>query len=223
MANELTTGRLPPALHEVQSKFGVNWQGAKDVIFSPLWDRQVYPKAGTAVMQFFAVQESGTKTKSDTNMQLAGQLPQPEIFLATGLYVAFASGAPIVKGAQASAANVYTAADDLVALYGSGNLEFRVGTKDYATGAPLGLYPPPYRFSADFALSDATTAAASLLTVAALARVCGDVMAITPIEIPPGQGFGVTLAWPEGVLALPSGVDGRIGVGLLGYRYRPVQ
>lgn len=223
MQSELTIGRIPPALHEVQSKYGVNWQGAKDVIFSPLWDRQVYPLAGVQTMNFFAVQESGTKTRSDTNMQLAGQLPQPEIFLATGLYVSFASGAPLVKGAQATAANVYTAADDLLAFYESGNLEFRIGTKDYASGAPLGLFPPPYRFSGDFALSDATTAAASLLTVAGLARVCGDVMAITPIEIPPGQGFGVTLKWPEGVLAMPTGIDGKVGVGLMGYRYRPVQ
>ncbi len=223
MSNELTTGRIAPALHEVISKFGVNWQGAKDVIFSPMWDLQPYPAAGVQVMNFFAVQESGTKTRSDTNMQLAGQIPQPEIFLATALYVAFASGAPVVKGAQATAANVYTAADDLLAFYESGNLEFRIGTKDYASGAPLALFPPPYRFAADFALSDATTAAASLLTVAGLARICGDVMAITPIEIPPGQGFGVSLKWPEGVLAMPSGVDGRVGVGLLGYRYRPVQ
>ncbi len=223
MANELTVGRIPPALHEVLSQFNVNWQNAKDVVFAPLYDLQTYPNAGVQIMNFFSVQESGTKTRSDTNMQLAGQLPQPELFLATGLYVAFSSGAPLVKGAQASAANVYTAADDLLAFYESGNLEFRIGTKDYAAGAPLGLFPPPYRFSADFALSDATTAAASLLTVAGLARVCGEVMAITPIEIPPGQGFGVTLRWPEGVRAMPTGIDGRVGVGLIGYRYRPVQ
>ncbi len=223
MGTELTTGRIPPALHEVQSRYGVNWPGAKDVVYSPLWDRQTYPNAGVQSLNFFATQESSAKTRSATNMELAGQLPQPEIFLVTGIYVGFQSGAPIVKGAQASAANVYTAADDLLAFYESGNLEFKIGTKDYAAGAPLGLFPPPYKFTANFALSDATTAAASLLTVAGIAQICGEVMAITPIEIPPGQGFGAALRWPEGVRAMPSGVDGSVGVGLLGYRYRPVQ
>ena len=46
MANELTTGRIPPALHEVESHYGVNWQNAKDVVFAPLWHRQTYPLAG---------------------------------------------------------------------------------------------------------------------------------------------------------------------------------
>lgn len=220
---ELTTGRIPPALHEVQSKYGVNWQDAKDVIFNPIWDRQVYPAAGAAVMKFFQVQESGSKTRSSTNMTLAGQIPQPEIFLATGIYVDFVSGAKLVNGAQATATAVADWAQDMLAVMYSGNLEFRIGTKDYASGAPLAFFPPPYHFEMHAALSDATTAAAALLTVASSSAICGDTYAISPTEIPAGQNFQVTLNWPEGQVATPSGLAGTIGVGLLGYRYRPVQ
>ena len=105
----------------------------------------------------------------------------------------------------------------------TGNVEFSVGNKAYAYGAPIAFFPPPFHLAIEAALSDATTAAASLLTVAANAHIEGPTFAITPIEIPSSQNFVLEVNWPEGPVATPSGVDGTIAAGLLGYMYRPVQ
>lgn len=227
---ELTTGRIPPALHEVQSKYGVNWQDAHDVVFAPMWDRQVYPTAGINTLRFFARIQGAGVTYTDSSMTLAGQIPQPEVYLVTGLYVDFKSGVPLIKGGQLSAgvAGVLpNAADDVQKILYSGNLEFKIGTKAYAYGAPLAYFPPPYHLDLQAALSDdsilAVVVDTSALTIAASAYICGDTMAITPVEIPAGQNFGATVSWPEGPVATPSGVDGLIAVGLMGYSYRPVQ
>jgi hypothetical protein len=227
MGNELSTGRIPPALHEVISKYGVNWQDEKDVVFAPMWDRQVYPAIGANNMRFFQRVQAPGVTLSDTSMTLAGQIPQPQVFLATGLYCDFRSGLPLVKGGQLSAAVLANAADDMAAVLYSGNLAFSIGTKDYAYGAPLAFFPPPYHLELQAALSDHSQLAAVVdtpaLTVAASAKLCGDTFAMTPTEIPAGQNFGVTMEWPEGPVAPPSGIAGVMGVGLLGYMYRPVQ
>ncbi|HDJ86046.1 MAG TPA: hypothetical protein ENG77_02935, partial [Chromatiales bacterium] len=95
---ELSTGRIPPALHEVQSKYGVNWQDERDVVYAPMWDRQVYPKAGINTLRFFARIQGAGVTLTDSSMTLAGQIPQPEIYLVTGIYVDFKSGVPLVNG-----------------------------------------------------------------------------------------------------------------------------
>lgn len=227
MANELTTGRIPPALHEVISKFGVNWQDEKDVIFAPMWDRQAYPLGGANNLRFFQRIQDAAVSESDTSMTLAGQIPQPQVYLVTGIYCDFVPGVPLIKGAQLSVAAPANAADDAKTVLYSGNLKFSIGTKDYAYGAPLAFFPPPYHLELQAALSDdsqlAVVVDTSALTVAASAKLCGETFAMTPVEIPAGQNFGVTLAWPEGPVAPPSGVAGVMGVGLLGYMYRPVQ
>jgi hypothetical protein len=75
------------------------------------------------------------------------------------------------------------------------------------------------------ALADVSSAAASLQSRIAHAYWCGRPYLLDPaaIELIENQNFEVTLNWPEGVQALPSGNPGRLVVVLDGFLYRRPQ
>ena len=51
----------------------------------------------------------------------------------------------------------------------------------------------------------------------------GAIYNIVPLRLISQQNFRVDLVWSNGAVPLPSGVDGRIGVQLNGFRYRLAQ
>lgn len=206
-----------------------NWE----MIKQSLYDSNPYPAAGSQLLSFF-VQPVGqgtgfggaAKTLSDTNMQLAGQMPANQMFLAQNVEVNFQSTTPTVVaqmpavfGAQAAAQIV----NDAYIFYRSGNLQFTIGAKSYLTEGPLGRFPPQSTFQVTGALADATTAAASSESRIAYAGYRGTPYTLTPnnLLLISSQNFSVTLNWPEGLQAITN--PARVFVVLNGYLYRKSQ
>lgn len=212
--------RKAPNLSDLR-KFAVNRPGAIEAIYEPLYDYQTYPAAGTSTLSFFQnpVGQNST-TLEDTNMRAAGSMPSPQQFLVTNIQVDFRPGiSPTTLGA--ADANSFT--KDAEKILSQGVLRFTVGSKDYLVSFPLGLFPPVNRLTGYAALSNATTAAAGLATRIDYAQAGGPMFQLTPVLLQSTQNFVVRLEWPDGVVATPSTVAGRIGVRLGGYLYRNSQ
>jgi hypothetical protein len=74
------------------------------------------------------------------------------------------------------------------------------------------------------AVTSATTAAAALQTLMSNVYSEGDVFKPIPVLLEAGQNFKATVAFPAGVVALPSNdAAARIGVWLYGTLYRSPQ
>jgi hypothetical protein len=214
------------------SAFAVNAAGW-EAIRQSLYDSIAYPAAGLNTAAFFQLPVGqgvgfggGPKSLSDTNMQLAGQLPAMQAFLVQSVELRFnvttptvTAQMPAVFGAQAVAALV----NDAYIFWRSGNLTFFVGSKSYLQEAPLFKFPPKAGFALDAALCDTTSAAASSQSRIAYAGATGRPYILTPgdIQLTSNQNFGVSLNWPEGLQAVTN--PARIFVTLDGVLYRRSQ
>jgi hypothetical protein len=217
-----------------------------ETIKDALYDTMIYPTAGQAALAFFALpigqglsaspgNANAVKHLADTNMQLAGQLQNPEWFYIQSIEVDVRPGSvntantftpqTIASSAAAPAAATgivqIGAANDVDAIYGAGALRMVIGNKPYVEQAPLYKFPPKVRPEADAAVAgnSATTANFGLMRVKAGGR---------PYNLSPGNAlshgmaFGVTLVWPA-VVATPSGFNAAVRVTLDGWRLRAVQ
>lgn len=208
------------------SKYSVNRPGW-EAIKQSLYDYQAYAAAGQTNLTFFALPVGqSSKTLSDTNMTLAGQLPKNQEFLIQSIEVFFSPTTPTVAaqmpaafGAQAIAQII----NDSYIVGRAGNLTLTIGSKPYLQEAPLGRFPQKAAFTVDGALSDVTSAGASLQSRLAFGQWRGRPYLLdpAPLLLPENQNFSVSLAWPEGVQAITN--PGRIGVILDGILYRRSQ
>lgn len=208
------------------SRYSVNrpgWEAVKQT----LYDFQAYAAAGQSQLTFFALPVGqSSKTLSDTNMTLAGQLPKNQEFLVQSIEIAFypttptvAAGMPSFFGAQAAQVIV----NDAYIVGRAGNLTLTIGAKPYLQEAPLGRFPAKAQFDVSAALADATTAGAALQTRTGYGKWAGRPYLLdpAPLLLPENQNFSVSLNWPEGVQAISN--PGRIGVILDGILYRRSQ
>lgn len=201
--------------------YAVNDINKMEAITQPIYSYQAYPAAGSTSLVFFQNPASGTVTREDTNMELAGQIPAPQKFLIQGIGIDYSPGlAPVTLGA--ASANSQT--NDMYAIMRRGLFNLIIGSKTYATFAPLKFAPTRSWVRGDFGASNATTPAAALATKLDVARVEGDVWKPTPLLLEAGQNFRVELTWPGGAVPIPSAdAAARIGVILYGTLYRPPQ
>jgi hypothetical protein len=222
------------------NKYKVNRPGNAEVVRQRLYDYQLYPTAGQAQMNFFALPMGqgitsslgavvGTaKTYADTNMEVAGQLPSPKSFICESIEVAFEPGSSATANtflqatpggfAAVAAATLVAQLSDVNAMRLSGWLEFYIGSKVYLYEGPLGSFPAKTYLdvSAAIASNSATTAEVYALNAHAAGR---PYYLDPPISLTSTQNFSVNLKWP-GAVATPSGFNGRIGVILDGVLYR---
>lgn len=205
------------------SVYREGWEAVKQ----SLYDFQAYPAAGASQLTFFAlpIGQNG-KTRSDTNMTLAGQLPANQEFLITSVEVMFFPTTPSVAAQMPAAYGAAAAAqivNDAYIVGRSGNLELVVGSKPYLQEAPIGRFPPKTRLDVRAALADASTAAANQQSRIAFPVWAGRPYLLDPIPLllPQNANFVVTLNWPEGAQAITN--PARIGVVLDGYLYRRSQ
>ena len=211
----------PPGLAALRN-YGVNVANVQQVFWQPLYDYQEYDAAGVQTLTFFQQPKgAGGRTLEDTNMLAAGQLPSPMRMLVLGVEIAFFSGAA-VSGLQ-TAAPAGLELDDLSALQSRGHLQFNIGQKSFLDEAPIDQFPRGVFIDSRNALADSTTAGADQLSVISSAQFGGRPYRIVPLTLEPTQNFDVSINFPNGVVALPSGVNGRIGVRLIGYQYRLAQ
>lgn len=218
---------------EMIANYKTTVAGVADAIWNPLYDYQTYPLAGALQFQFFSVPQgqgttsspgaTGVKTIGDTNMQQAGSLPRGNRFLCVGIEVEFWTGnTPGKIPAAASAANVGRNWNDVNAVLKAGSLTFNIQQRVFAQDAPLMKFPTQTRLSGVAAVTDVTTAGANLWSAVEYASGSGAGYSIIPVYIESTQFFSVTINFPA-LVALPSGVDGRIGVRLLGNLIRDAQ
>lgn len=199
----------------------VNRAGEQECVRQSLYDYQTYPVAGQTQLIFFQVpQGQSGKTRFDTNMETAGSLPAPKRFLIECIEVQFyPGGVPSVFGAPAANTQV----NDVYTVATSGWLDLFIGSKSYLTEAPIGRFPSTNRLAVQSAFADASTAAANLQSRTGYASLAGAPYRVEPnISLVSTQNFNVTLNWPTAV-ALPSGVNGRIGIVMKGLLYRNSQ
>lgn len=209
-----------------------------------LYDSAVYPTAGAAQLAFFQTAAgagvtsspgatAGTvKSFSDTNMQVGGSLSSGLNFLIECIEVLFLPGsvaaantytlANVAAFTAVSATGVVAAANDVNTFYQSGVLELNILQKNYVRRAPLINYPP--RSHLDFAGALASNSATTGVTSAFVAKCAGLPGYVDPaISIQSSVAFEVLLKWPGGVVATPSGFNGRVVVSLAGKTMRASQ
>jgi hypothetical protein len=218
--------QLPQVPNRVQLRqFSVNREGWEAVQGS-LYDFQAYAAAGQTNLQFFQVPSGqSSKTLSDTNMTLAGQLPRNQEFLVLSVEIPFFPTVPAVTAQNPAAFGAGVAAqivNDAYIVGRTGNVNMVVGSKPYLQEAPIGRFPAKAYFELDAALSDATTAGTAQQSRIAFGKWCGRPYVLkAPILLPENQNFNLTIAWPEGAQAITN--PGRIGVILEGILYRRSQ
>ena len=208
-----------------------NWE----FITQSLYDSAVYPAAGTAQLNFFQNPigqgtgfGGGTKTLSDTNMNLGGQLASGNMFVIGTIEIEFQPTTPTVTaqmpavfGAQAVAAII----NDAYVFWRAGNFTLQILQKVYSQEAPLMRFPSQSDFSIQAAFADVSTAGASFQSRAAFASAYGPVFSLAPnnLLLPETTNFKATLSWPEGVQALPSTNPARVFVRFGGMMARQAQ
>lgn len=196
-----------------KSKYQVNVPNGMEGIYEPLYDFIPYPQAGTTELTFFQlpIGQDGKKL-NDTNMRAAGQLPSPQQFLVNAIEVHFLpeKWEDGEKGAEFAKA-VYD-------VLSKGQLQLTIGSKVYATLAPLYVAPPANGFVGEFAKGEGV--AATYL------RSGGKTFNLqaqgAQVMIPPNQNFDVSIKFDDEV-ALPADMVARIGVRLDGILYRSQQ
>lgn len=207
-------------------QWAVNRPGQYEVVRQTQYDFQAYAAAGQTSLQFFQVpQGQGGKTIADTNLDVAGSLPQPKWFLVESIEIHFYPGVNPGTSVTTAAETEFT--NDVYALAKGGSLDFFIGSKTYVVEAPLIRFPPKTRLYVDAAhalqTKQAVAADAELQVSTDYGAACGRPYFVDPeVLLIPNQNFKVTLAWPT-VVALPSGADARIGVILDGILYRQSQ
>jgi hypothetical protein len=207
-----------PSREELQ-KYSVNRDGWEALRWR-FYDSSAYATTGHTQLTYFQLPVGqSSKNYSDTNMNLAGQLPLNQEFLVQSIEVNFLPGlAPSILGADAA----QTAINDANIFYKSGNLTFTIGSKSYLQEAPLQSFPPKANFALDSAIATATTAGANLQTRTGYGRAVGrPYMLNPPLYLTSTQNFSVTLNWPEGVQAVTTA--GKVFVTLDGILYRRSQ
>jgi len=215
-------GYQAPSLAQLE-QYNVNVDGQPEVIWQPIYDYQTYAAAGFTSQRFFVTPAgSGTRTFDDTNMELASSLPVPINMAITSIEVVFFPAGSIGRAGLLPGA-VGENWNDVQAVHEAGHVSIVIGSKEYLLDAPLGKFPPAFRIAGGAALADHTTAASSSIAQIDYAVFAGPIYQIVPLRLISQQNFRVDLVFDNGVVALPSGNDGIIGVRFNGFRYRLAQ
>lgn len=185
------------------------------------WHYLTYAAAGQSALTFFTA-APGSLTKEDYNFKAAGALPAGMWFVLQEYAVDFIPGAAVLPstfGAQTAA----KFANDVYAAGHAGALEFVYGNKTFCEVAPLSRAPMDTSMVGFAAATDQTTAAAASQTLLSYAQWRGRPQRVADMLIEPQVNLQWNMTWPNGVVALPSTVAGRIGVRMKGVLGRLVQ
>jgi hypothetical protein len=183
----------------------------------------VYAAAGQAQLSFFQVPAGQAgKTKSDTNMTLAGQLPAGQQFLVQSIEIYFFPGTVFPGTAPATVSTLDAFVNDVWEVRsGVCNLAFDVGSKNYLQETPLMRFPPKTRLDGWSGMSDGNVLAALGFNRTSYADASGRPYPVDPyILLESTQNFVVTINWPA-LVAITNA--GRIGCVLDGLMVRNSQ
>jgi len=227
------------------NQYKVNRPGQTEVIRQRLYDRQIYPTAGSTQFTFFtnpigqgktsatAATAATPKTYADTNMDISGALPRPKSYLIESIEVEFEPGAVSTTDTftQLTPASYSTVAalalinqvGDVNIIRVSGWLELYIGSKTYLTEAPTGAFPMKtwLELNGAIGISGAGATGTQVNALAAVnAHAAGRPYYMDPpLTLESLQNFAVYIKYPV-LTPTPSGFNGRIGVVFDGVLYR---
>ena len=193
-----------PSFQQAQNAYAVT-TGGWEAIRQSIYDSQQYVAAGATNLSFFNIPlgqgtswtGTGSKNYEDTNMQLAGQLPQNNAMLVQSIEIEFWPTTPTVAAAMPAAVGASAVAvlvNDAYIFRRAGSLIFSVGNKNYLQEAPLAKFPGKTVFHLDAALSDYDEASAIQSRIA-FADVIGRPYGVQGLFLQPTQAFNVLLQW----------------------------
>ncbi len=207
-----------------RDKYRARVPGQEEGIRQDLYHFQTYAAAGQTSLTFFqSPVGSLANTFADTNMDIAGVLPQGKRFWLRSIQIYFLPGEAVTKGPQADAPAQFV--NDVWTFYKSiAWLELTVGDKPYVREAPLMKFPPNGRLGGFAAIATDLTAGAATQTLVDYAAALGKPYTLdgAPIYLSSMENFKLTLNWPT-VVALPSTVAARVGIVFGGYIFRDQQ
>ena len=210
------TLKAPPTLQQAQ-KYLSYLPNVTDVVYDPLYDRQTYATTGFTQQLFFQVPAGqNNRTKSDTNMTLAGQLPAGVNFMVTSIEVAYWPAAADIAAAQAA-----TTVDadrflrEMYSVYTSlSHLIFHVGSLEKIIQGPLIKFPPSNFIDASVGIS---TTVNNSVAGASFAQLKGKSYETTPIFLTSSENFDVTINYTTAVAVTNTAA---MQVTLNGFKYR---
>ena len=213
----------PDALNfsQVAQLYSATRQG-RELIITPFYDRLDYVAAGQSTLKFFQIPNGqNNKTLEDTNMNLAGQLPNGYSFLVEAITLTFIPAAAISTVGALALTNF---ANDVKAFFRRGVMTFNIMSRPYHQVAPLGMVPPKTGLAVGGAASNGTTLAAAQAYTQEYATIAGPsfTLGVAPIMLEANSNFDITLNWPGGNLALPSNANASVFCHLWGALYRQV-
>lgn len=187
------------------------------------YDYQTYAAAGQNSLSFFQTPTGASgRTLEDTNFPGAGSLPNGMQFTLQELQFLFIPGASVTPGSfGAEAAPNFVR--DTYAVGSRGHVKLTYSSKDYIDEGPLMRFPPDARMAGFGAAADATTAGANLQTLLNYGQWAGKTRRIADLKIASQVNLNITVSWPNGVVALPSTVAGRLGCLMVGVLDRAPQ
>jgi hypothetical protein len=199
-------------------------------INEPLYDTQTYPVAGVAQLVFFATGLGG-RTLRETNVPIAGALPNPQQF---HIYGAQLCPSMLATAQVATAAAMQRTVSDQAALIENSFFRLFIGTKSYIEVASV--FVPNGHGLVGFAATTAGEIASATNGVAHQNNFYDVTVKVNrsrlAIHVPPQQNFRVTLEYPgPGATAVVTNVTiGGAATGgipirvfLLGIKWREVQ
>lgn len=201
---------------------------ALEPINEPIYDTQTYPVAGTSSLTFFAA-GLGTRTLRETNVPIAGVLPNPQQFHVYGVQIvpSFLGSSSVVQS---------TVVTDLATIVDNSFFRLFIGTKSYVEVCTC-FIPNGHGISG---FASTTVGARELASVHNGVAHQNNFYDVTvkmghqrkPIHLPPQQNFRAELVFP-GPAAATITTNVTIGgtasgglpikVFLLGIKWREVQ
>lgn len=215
-------GSNAPSMQELE-KFNVNRGGEFEAIRQSLYDFQTYAQAGQTSLTFFQTPAGQAgKTIQDTNMEIAGSLPNPKMQLVQSIEVLFYPSVLPSRGPIADEPSIFI--NDVYTVSKSGWLELFIGSKSYLREAPIGRFPPKTHMQGFSSIATSLTAGAATQSRDAYSVFAGRPYMVDPwILLKPTQNFNVTLNWTAAVALNAADTAARIGIALDGILYRNSQ
>ena len=196
------------------------------VRFGFVFDTAIYAAAGQDSLSLCAVPEGGqlndnsrSKTSEDTNLNAAGTLSNNQIMLVRGVQVLFL---PATTPGHAEADATYSAAtqkflaNDVAAFYNNGLMHIALKGVDIITDGPLMMFPPQTHIEGSAAMTGTDTDNNRNIE---LVNCKGHAYPIEPFTWRGGEVLTAKMLWPNGKVALPSGLAGRVKLRLYGDIY----
>lgn len=207
---------VTPNIQQALSAYGVLANNVVEAHPQSFYDFQTYAFAGTKLSYSFFQNAIGQNsyTSGLTNMPGSGQFPNPQNFLWTGIEVIFFSGQTVSGAANTEGKGQLD--DAYAVLTAQAYVSFVINTKEYFRECPLAAAPMTFNVGAG-GIGTGYPA-----VVAGTGFSSGDMKRTSGQLIPSNTSFQGNIVF-DSTTALPSGVNGRIGMKIHGIWYQLAQ